>query len=160
MEGEGKRWGKRMATWNGVLLVALLACGVAQVAKVLVALVQLQQWHPKILIQSGGMPSSHAALVAALAVAVGQTWGWSGPEFAIAVVVAMIVMYDASGVRLAASRHARLLNQMVDTLRREHGEFQDHNPLHELLGHTPAQVVVGGILGVAVALVVTPWLPM
>ncbi|MEN9217750.1 MAG: divergent PAP2 family protein [Gloeomargarita sp. DG_2_bins_126] len=136
----------------------MLACGVAQVAKLGVALVQQRQWHPKILIQSGGMPSSHAALVAALAVGVGQTWGWNGPEFAIAVVVALIVMYDASGVRLAASRHARLLNQMVDTLRREHGEFQDHNPLHELLGHTPAQVIVGGILGATVAWVVTPWL--
>ncbi|MEN9213876.1 MAG: divergent PAP2 family protein [Gloeomargarita sp. DG02_3_bins_56] len=147
-----------MATWNGVLLIALLACGVAQVAKVGVALVQQRQWHPKILVQSGGMPSSHAALVAALAVGVGQTWGWNGPEFAIAVVVALIVMYDASGVRLAASRHARLLNQMVATLRREHSEFQDHNPLHELLGHTPAQVIVGGILGATVAWLVTPWL--
>ncbi|MCS7031954.1 MAG: divergent PAP2 family protein [Gloeomargarita sp. SKYG116] len=147
-----------MAAWNGVLLVALLACGLAQVTKSLIALVQQRQWHPKTLIQSGGMPSSHAALVAALAVAVGQTWGWNGPEFAIAVVVALIVMYDASGVRLAASRHARLLNQMVDTLRREHQEFQDQNRLHELLGHTPAQVLAGGLLGVMVALVLTPWL--
>ena len=148
-----------MAAWNGVLLVALLACGLAQVAKFLVFLVRHQQWNPKILVQSGGMPSSHAALVAALAVAVGQTWGWNGPEFAIAVVVALIVMYDASGVRLAASRHARLLNQMVDTLRREHGAFQDYNPLYELLGHTPAQVVAGGLLGVTVALLFSPWLP-
>ncbi|MEN9253647.1 MAG: divergent PAP2 family protein [Gloeomargarita sp. SZTDM-1c_bins_89] len=147
-----------MATWNGVLLVALLACGLAQVTKSLVSLVQQGRWHPKTLIQSGGMPSSHAALVAALAVAVGQTWGWNGPEFAIAVVVALIVMYDASGVRLAASRHARLLNQMVDTLRREHAEFQDQNRLQELLGHTPVQVLAGGLLGAMVALVLTPWL--
>ncbi|MEN9228904.1 MAG: divergent PAP2 family protein, partial [Gloeomargarita sp. HHBFW_bins_205] len=139
-----------MATWNGVLLVALLACGLAQVTKSLVSLVQQGRWHPKTLIQSGGMPSSHAALVAALAVAVGQTWGWNGPEFAIAVVVALIVMYDASGVRLAASRHARLLNQMVDTLRREHAEFQDQNRLQELLGHTPVQVLAGGLLGAMV----------
>lgn len=147
-----------MATWNGVLLVALLACGLAQVTKSLVSLVQQGHWHPRTLIQSGGMPSSHAALVAALAVAVGQTWGWNGPEFAIAVVVALIVMYDASGVRLAASRHARLLNQMVDTLRREHAEFQDQNRLQELLGHTPVQVLAGGLLGAMVALVLTPWL--
>ncbi|MEN9207717.1 MAG: divergent PAP2 family protein [Gloeomargarita sp. GMQP_bins_120] len=147
-----------MATWNGVLLVALLACGLAQVTKSLVSLVQQGRWHPKTLIQSGGMPSSHAALVAALAVAVGQTWGWNGPEFAIAVVVALIVMYDASGVRLAASRHARLLNQMVDTLRREHAEFQDQNRLQELLGHTPVQVLAGGLLGAMVALILTPWL--
>jgi acid phosphatase family membrane protein YuiD len=147
-----------MATWNGVLLIALLACGLAQVTKFLVSLVRHQQWNPKVLVQSGGMPSSHAALVAALAVAVGQTWGWNGPEFAIAVVVALIVMYDASGVRLAASRHARLLNQMVNTLRREHAEFQDQNPLYEPLGHTPVQVLAGGLLGVTVALIVTPWL--
>jgi len=72
--------------------------------------------------------------------------------------VALIVMYDASGVRLAASRHARLLNQMVNTLRREHAEFQDQNPLYEPLGHTPVQVLAGGLLGVTVALIVTPWL--
>ena len=97
------------------------------------------------------MPSSHSALVAALATGVGQTIGWESTEFAIATIFAGIVMYDAAGVRQAAGKQARLLNQIVDELFQEQ-EFNEDR-LKELLGHTPFQVIVGFILGVAISLV-------
>lgn len=92
------------------------------------------------------MPSSHSALVAALATAVGIQAGLDSPIFAISVVVAMVVMYDAAGVRRAASAQARILNQIVDELFQGHPIQEER--LRELLGHTPFQVFVGAIMGV------------
>jgi uncharacterized protein len=138
---------------NHILLVALAACLIAQGAKVLVELVQHRKLNFKVLVETGGMPSSHSALVTALAVGVGLSRGWAGPEFAIAMIFAIIVMYDAAGVRQAAGKQAQILNQMIDEL------FQgDHHlteiRLKELLGHTPFQVIAGAILGGLIAWVV------
>ncbi len=93
----------------------------------------------------GGMPSSHSALVAALAVSVGINSGFGSTEFAIAVVLAMIVMYDAAGIRQAAGKHARMINRILDELLS--GEPWTDERLREILGHTPFQVAVGCILG-------------
>jgi hypothetical protein len=95
------------------------------------------------------MPSAHSAFVGALATGVGQQIGWASPEFAIAVVFAVIVMYDAAGVRQAAGQQARILNQMIDELFQEHPQFNEDR-LKELLGHTPVQVIVGLTLGIMV----------
>lgn len=135
---------------NYVLWVALLACVMAQVFKILVELVQHGKINLQALFTSGGMPSAHSAFVAALAVGVGQTKGWASPEFALAFVFAIIVMYDAAGVRQAAGLQARILNQILDELFQEdHHLSQDR--LKELLGHTPVQVIAGFCLGVAVS---------
>lgn len=135
---------------NHVLLVALLACVVAQVLKMVVELVQHGKINLQALFTSGGMPSAHSAFVAALAVGVGQTKGWASPEFALALVFAIIVMYDAAGVRQAAGLQARILNQIMDEFFQEdHHLNQDR--LKELLGHTPVQVIVGFFLGVVVS---------
>ncbi|MGK7923562.1 MAG: divergent PAP2 family protein [Trichodesmium sp.] len=135
---------------NYVLWVALLACVMAQVFKILVELVQHGKINLQALFTSGGMPSAHSAFVAALAVGVGQTKGWSSPEFALAFVFAIIVMYDAAGVRQAAGLQAKILNQILDELFQEdHHLSQDR--LKELLGHTPVQVIAGFCLGVAVS---------
>ncbi len=135
---------------NHVLWVALLACIMAQVLKMVVELFQHRQINLQALFTSGGMPSSHSAFVAALAVGVGQTKGWASPEFALALVFAIIVMYDAAGVRQAAGLQARILNQIIDELFQEdHHLNQDR--LKELLGHTPVQVIAGFCLGVAVS---------
>jgi uncharacterized protein len=93
----------------------------------------------------GGMPSSHSALVAALAVSVGINSGFGSTEFAIAVVLAMVVMYDAAGIRQAAGQHAKMINRILDELLS--GEPWTDERLKEILGHTPFQVAVGCIIG-------------
>lgn len=93
------------------------------------------------------MPSSHSATVTALATAVGFHEGFGGPLFATALVMAIIVMYDATGVRLQAGRQAEVLNQIVIELPAEH-PLADSRPLRELLGHTPPQVIAGSLLGI------------
>ncbi|KAJ6880388.1 hypothetical protein NC652_033663 [Populus alba x Populus x berolinensis] len=105
-----------------------------------------KRWDSKRMLDSGGMPSSHSATVTALAVAVGLQEGTGSPVFAIVVVLACVVMYDASGVRLHAGRQAELLNQIVCEFPPEH-PLSSSRPLRELLGHTPLQVVAGAILG-------------
>jgi uncharacterized protein len=135
---------------NRVLLVALVACFVAQGLKLIVELIKHQKFDVRVLVTTGGMPSAHSALVTALAAGVGQTLGWASPEFALATVFAIIVMYDASGVRQAAGKQARILNQMIDELFHEKPDFfQDR--LKELLGHTPVQVIVGSVLGITIS---------
>ncbi|NEO84293.1 MAG: divergent PAP2 family protein [Spirulina sp. SIO3F2] len=138
---------------NQTLLVAIAACLLAQGMKLVVTLVQLRQFQVSALFSAGGMPSAHSALVSALATSVGQTKGWSSPEFAIACMFAVIVMYDAAGVRQAAGKQAKVLNQIVDELFQE-GEDLTPERLKELLGHTPLQVLAGLTLGIAIALIV------
>jgi uncharacterized protein len=135
---------------NRVLLVALVACLIAQALKLVIELVKNRKLNVNVLVNTGGMPSAHSALVTALAAGIGQTAGWASPEFAIAVVFAIIVMYDAAGVRQAAGKQARILNQMIDELFREHPEFHEDR-LKELLGHTPVQVIVGSALGITIS---------
>ncbi|WP_017715634.1 divergent PAP2 family protein [Kamptonema formosum] len=140
---------------NQVLLVALFACLFAQVLKVAIELVKNGKVSVRILVTAGGMPSAHSAFVTALATGVGQTLGWETPEFALAAIFAIIVMYDAAGVRQAAGKQARILNQIIDELFQEHPEFNEDR-LKELLGHTPFQVIVGSTLGVAVSWLAGP----
>lgn len=135
---------------NHVLLVALFACLIAQLSKLLVEVMKNRQLNLGMLMNSGGMPSSHSALVTALAMGVGQTAGWASPEFAVAAVFAVIVMYDAAGVRQAAGKQARIINQIIDEIFVEGKEFNEDR-LKELLGHTPFQVLVGLALGIAVS---------
>lgn len=135
---------------NHVLLVALLACLIAQLAKIVVEFAKNGKVNVRVLVTTGGMPSAHSALVTSLAAGVGQTIGWASPDFAIAAIFAIIVMYDAAGVRQAAGKQARILNQIIDELFREHPTFNEDR-LKELLGHTPFQVIVGSVLGVTVA---------
>lgn len=135
---------------NQVLLVSLLASLIAQVIKLIVEYALHGKINVRVLVTTGGMPSAHSALVAALATGVGQTSGWSSASFAIAFIFAMIVMYDAAGVRQAAGKQARILNQIIDELFDEQHKFNEDR-LKELLGHTPMQVIVGLALGVAIA---------
>ena len=105
------------------------------------------------LVSAGGMPSSHSALVTGLATATGRQLGIASTAFAITVVLAAIVMYDAAGVRRAVSIQARILNQMIEDAFQ--GSLQGEKRLRELIGHTPIQVFVGGLLGVGVGLLLT-----
>ena len=137
---------------NQVLLVALLACFIAQGLKLVIELIKNGKVDLRFLVTTGGMPSAHSALVASLATGVGQTVGWSSAEFAIACLFAVIVMYDAAGVRQAAGKQARILNQILDEFFQEGKDF-DGERLKELLGHTPFQVLVGLALGIGTSLV-------
>ena len=137
---------------NSVLLVAIVACLIAQASKVVVDLIKNGKVNFRSLVTTGGMPSAHSALVTSLATGVGQTSGWASPEFAIATIFAVIVMYDAAGVRQAAGKQARILNQMIDELFSEHHKFNEDR-LKELLGHTPFQVIIGSALGITISFI-------
>jgi uncharacterized protein len=136
---------------NRILLVAVAACLIAQVLKLIIDLIQNGKVSAKVLTTTGGMPSAHSALVTALATGVGADLGWKSPEFAIATIFAIVVMYDAAGVRQAAGKQARILNQMIDELFSEDHKFNEEK-LKELLGHTPVQVIAGAVLGIGISL--------
>ena len=110
---------------NHVLWVALVACISAQILKLVFEFAQHRSINPKVLVETGGMPSAHSALVTALACGVGQTIGWNTPAFAATAVFAVIVMYDAAGVRQAAGKQAKILNQILDELFQENSEFNE-----------------------------------
>ncbi len=131
---------------NQTLIACAVSWTVAQFSKVIIHLVTAHRLDLRLWTSAGGMPSSHSALVAALATAIGIQDGLDSPLFAVSVVLAMVVMYDAAGVRRAASAQARILNQILDEL--FHGHPLREERLRELLGHTPFQVVVGAAMGV------------
>lgn len=135
---------------NRVLGTALFAWLIAQVLKVIILLITTRKLDLTRMIGSGGMPSSHAAIVVSLAFAVGFSQGFDTPLFAMATVFALVVMYDAAGVRRAAGAQARLLNRIVTDLIEE-GKKPRYEVLKELLGHTPVEVFAGAVLGAFVA---------
>ncbi|CAN1843541.1 Uncharacterized membrane protein YuiD [Linum perenne] len=123
---------------NLPLLSAFLAFALAQFLKLFTNWYKEKRWDSKRMVDSGGMPSSHSATVTALAMAIGLQEGTGSAAFAIAVVLACVVMYDASGIRLHAGRQAELLNQIMCEFPPEH-PLSSVRPLRELLGHTPFQ---------------------
>lgn len=131
---------------NLTLLVPLSAMLAVQIFKV------IREWWRKrvfslpVLFSTGGMPSSHSALVTSLATATGIQYGFESAYFAIATVLALIVMYDARGVRQESGQHARVLNHIVRELMS--GHTISERELKELLGHTTMEVFVGGIVGI------------
>ncbi|PSS26940.1 Acid phosphatase/vanadium-dependent haloperoxidase-related protein [Actinidia chinensis var. chinensis] len=135
---------------NYPLISGFVAFALAQSIKFFTSWYKERHWDLKKLVGSGGMPSSHSATVTALAVAVGFQDGFGGSLFATALTLACVVMYDAFGVRLHAGRQAEVLNQIVYELPAEH-PLAESIPLRELLGHTPRQVIAGGLLGFVTA---------
>ena len=134
---------------NAVLAWGLAACGLAQFSKLLFELIFKQRWRPSVLIETGGMPSSHSALVTGTAAGVGLQLGFNDPVFALASTIAFIVMYDASGIRRSAGLTAAKVNQI---LKDNSNELSSETTLKESLGHTKIEVLVGSILGPIVAL--------
>lgn len=134
---------------NKILWSAVISWAIAQALKIFTSLRQDRRIDWSKIMGPGGMPSSHSAFVTSLAVAIGLTEGWDSGMFAVSFVFAAVVMYDAAGVRRAAGRQARVLNQLMTIMLTE-----GHLPatkLRELLGHTPFEVVMGALLGTAVA---------
>lgn len=133
---------------NAVLAWGLAACGLAQLSKLFIELAQHRRWRPAVLVETGGMPSSHSALVTGTAAGVGWQLGFSDPVFALAATVAFVVMYDASGIRRAAGFTAARVNALSESSWPEPPE----KPLKETLGHSRLEVLVGSLMGPAIAL--------
>ena len=130
---------------NNVLVACVVAWSVAQVSKPVLHYVHTRRFNFRYLLSAGGMPSSHSAVVVALATRIGLETGLSSIPFALAAVFAAVVMYDAAGVRRAVSLQARVLNRMLtEMIEAQH--FNEHR-LRELIGHTPFEVFVGALLG-------------
>ncbi|MDA8228181.1 MAG: divergent PAP2 family protein [Desulfitobacterium hafniense] len=139
--------------YNEILFSAVTAWAVAQVLKVIVNFLLHRKFDVDLLLSSGSFPSSHSATVSALALGIGKHYGWDSPIFAVAAVFAMIVMYDAAGVRRAAGKQAEVLNRLVERLYHQMSDLSQER-LKELIGHTPLEVFGGAIVGIIVGLLI------
>lgn len=140
--------------YNRILLIALIAWAAAQTAKVIIYWIINKKFVLERFFGDGGMPSSHSAVVAALATATGLQCGWNSPLFAIAAILAIIVMHDATGVRQETGKQAKVINDIVKTLEaRGRGELTPAETLKEFVGHTGPQVLVGALGGIAAAVI-------
>jgi acid phosphatase family membrane protein YuiD len=137
--------------FNPILLVALTAWFIAQVLKVLIEFILLKRWNWALLFQAGGMPSSHSAMVSAMALSIGLYIGFDLPVFAVASILAMIVIYDATGIRREAGRQAVLINTIIEEIAK--GKLSQHKRLKEVLGHTPGEAILGTLLGLGISLI-------
>ena len=135
------------------LWVPLVSWLVAQVLKVLINGIRIKQIKWSYMYSPGGMPSAHTAVMTALATTVGIEYGFDSPLFAISMVVAFIVMYDAAGVRRTVGYQSTMLNKMLDELFKGKKEFSQR--LQEIIGHTKWEVFMGAVLGIALGIAFT-----
>ena len=134
---------------NKVLIAGLIAWALAQIIKIPLDYLRTRRWNWALLFTTGGMPSSHSALMTATTLAIGLYYGLDHPTFALGVAITMIVTYDAAGVRQQAGIHARRINVIFEELLRGHPI--NERVLRVVLGHTPLEVAGGILLGLAVA---------
>ena len=134
---------------NRVLWISLAGWFFAQVLKIFLEYRRSKEWHFSLIFEPGGMPSSHSAFVAALTHATGLFVGFESVAFAISFVLASIVIYDATGIRRQAGKHAQIINSIVMDLKSGHPLKETR--LKEMLGHTPTEALAGTLLGIAVA---------
>lgn len=152
--------------YNYVLYSAILGWLSAQILKTLINFISYGKFNPERLVGAGGMPSAHSAFVCSATVAVARSSGVRSTEFAIIFIVAIVVMYDAMGVRRAAGQHAKAINRWnkyiderisesnADEIPQSLAESRGNKPLQEYLGHTPFEVLGGVLLGIIIALIV------
>ena len=136
---------------NWVLIIPLCSWVVAELMKIIIAFAKGRGLSLIYFISSGGMPSAHAAMVSALATSIAITNGFGSPLFAIAVILALIVMYDASAVQQSVGRQSVVLNRIILVLKRREPIVKIEADLRELMGHTQFEVIVGAVLGIAIA---------
>lgn len=147
--------------YNYPLEIAIASMLIAQFLKLPIQYLIYKKWYPSVIFSTGGMPSSHSAFVASLALALALTEGISSPHFAIAFVLAGVVIHDAVGIRREAGKHATVLNEMrqeISVIVEELSKGKEKDPqridkkLKELLGHEPLEALTGTLLGVALVL--------
>jgi len=136
---------------NKVLVISFCAWALAQLLKVFVILVREKRLDLRSFVGSGGMPSAHSAVVCALATSVAMTQGLGSVVFGITAILAVVVMYDAAGVRQSVGQQAAVLNRIVQELRFRRPIAELEHDLREFIGHTQVQVILGAILGILVA---------
>lgn len=134
---------------NRILMVTLLAWIIAQTIKVTIGAIRQRKFDFRWFIGTGGMPSSHTTGAACLAASTGFDYGFNSAYFALAASFAIVVMFDAQGVRRASGRQARILNKITEDIYWQ-GRI-DEGKLRELIGHTPVEVIIGAILGIIIA---------
>lgn len=139
---------------NPIFVAAVLGWLIAQILKTAIHLFMTRNFVAERLVGSGGMPSSHSATMCALATAVGIRYGAEGFAFPIAVILAIVVMYDAMGVRRETGIQAKVLNEMIELFDKMGKEMSVEDKLKEFIGHTPLQVLMGAILGILVGAVI------
>lgn len=137
---------------NQALITALISWFIAQLIKVILTLITSKKFDFTRFVGSGGMPSSHSSFITALTTSIGFLKGFQTPEFAICACLALVVMYDAAGVRRSAGEQAKILNKIIAEW--GHENIKDTGKkLKELLGHSPIEVIAGAILGIAVGII-------
>ena len=134
---------------NTYFSTSLLAWFIAQTLKVVLTLLKEKRLNFYRFVGSGGMPSSHSAMVMGLSTAIGLDYGWNSAEYAFTFIFALIIMYDASGVRRAVGKQAMILNQII--IDRQQNKQIEEKKLKELIGHTPIEVFAGAVLGIIIA---------
>lgn len=135
---------------NTILWISIFAWFIAQLLKLIINYYRVRKIDFQFLMSSGGMPSSHSAIVTSIATTIGFNQGFHTPIFALSTVLSLIVMYDATGVRRAAGQQAEVLNKLMIKL--GDSNISMDKKLKELLGHTPLQVFAGAILGILIAI--------
>ncbi|OGW84856.1 MAG: hypothetical protein A2987_06725 [Omnitrophica bacterium RIFCSPLOWO2_01_FULL_45_10] len=135
---------------NHIFWTSCAAWIIAQTIKVILGVIKEKRFNFRWFVGTGGMPSSHAAGVSALATSIGVTFGFNSAMFAIALIFTLIVLFDAQGVRRSAGTQAEILNKMLDDIYWK--KKLDEEKLRELLGHTPVEVLAGAALGIVVSL--------
>ena len=139
---------------NKILISGVISWAIAQVLKTLIYLCVNRKFEIERLFGDGGMPSGHSATVTAVAVSAGIQCGLSSPTFAVATILAIVVMHDAMGVRLETGKQAKVINDMVEMIEKLGGtDLTNEEKLKEFVGHTPLQVAMGFVLGIIVAIV-------
>ena len=138
---------------NKILISGLGGWATAQILKTIIFLIVNRKLNLERLFGDGGMPSGHSATVSAVALSVGLECGFNSALFAVATIIAIVVMHDAMGVRLETGKQAKYINEMTELIEKLSGtELSNEEKLKEFVGHTPFQVVMGGILGIVVAI--------
>lgn len=146
--------------YNRILLIAFIAWLGAQISKVIIYWIINKKFVLERLLGDGGMPSAHSAIVASVATATGLQCGWDSPLFAVATILAVIVMHDAVGVRQETGKQAKVINNMLKLLESMgRGKMTPVETLKEFVGHTGRQVVVGALSGIVTALIFNLILP-
>jgi len=143
-----------LAQWyrNKIFFTGFWAWFVAQTIKVTLGVMRERRFNFRWFVNSGGMPSSHAALTGGLATAIGLYYGFDSGVFALAFCFAVVTMFDAQGVRRQSGKQAEALNKILDDIYAQKG-LQDER-LKELFGHTPVEVFAGAVLGALVAVLI------
>lgn len=140
---------------NRIFDIVFVALFTAQALKVIISLFTERKLNFHKFLDTGSMPSSHTSSVVSLATAIGIKEGIQSSLFAFSIVFAVVVMYDATGVRRAAGKQASVLNKIVSNIKKREGYFIIEENLKELLGHTPLEVLGGAILGIVIALLMS-----